>query len=331
MSQYQVKSPVALIVFNRPGPTRKVFDRIAAARPGKLLVIADGPRTDVDGEAEKCARTREIIDRIDWDCDLSTNFSDVNLGCRVRVASGLDWIFRREDRAIILEDDCIPTPEFFRYCDELLERYRDEPRVMTICGTNHLGKTETDTSYLFTTHMSIWGWATWRRAYESYDVDLKSWTEERQGDPFEGLPLHREEVRRLRRALDNLSEADPARRKGDTWDWQWIYNCYASGGLAVTPRVNLVSNVGFGPDATHTTATDHKLAEIPTGRLGFPLTHPRTIEPSVEYDRMYYERLVRKTARNKIRNFFRRIRRRLGRNDPKSIRQQLRARRDSNP
>jgi hypothetical protein len=306
LNQYQVQSPVAFIIFNRPECTREVFARIAEAKPRKLLIVADGPRDGVPGEDRRCLEARRVVEHIDWKCDLATNFSDSNLGCRVRVASGLDWIFEQEERAIILEDDCVPAPAFFAFCDELLERYRDEPRVMTICGTNHLRETRADSSYLFTTHLSIWGWATWRRAFATYDVDLKSWSEKSRGRPFDHLPLHKEEIRRLYRSLNNLSDPDPANRKADTWDYQWIYNCYINGGLAVTPRVNLVSNIGFGEDATHTRVKEHKLSRIPLSDLPFPLRHPRSIEVSADYDRSYYRALIRKPFSQKVTNFFRR-------------------------
>ena len=306
MNRYQVKSPVAFFVFNRPDYTREVFARIAEARPRRLLIVADGPRDHVDGEDERCRQVREIIDRVDWDCDLKTNYSEVNLGCRVRVSSGLSWVFEEEESAIILEDDCLPADSFFRYCDELLERYWNEPRVMTICGTNHLRDTPSKTSYLFTTHLSIWGWATWRRAFATYDVDLHSWAETSLTRPFDRLPLHKKEVRQLHRSLDNLAENDPAKRNANTWDYQWIYNCYINGGLAITPRTNLICNIGFGADATHTLSSDHKLSRLPVGELAFPLQHPETVEVAADYDRTYYEVLIRKSFPEKVRNFFRR-------------------------
>jgi hypothetical protein len=143
-------TPIAFLIFNRPDTTKKVFDLICEAKPPKLLVIADGPRQDQVGEVEKCIATRTIIDRVDWDCEVITNYSDVNLGCKVRVSSGIDWVFQQVDEAIILEDDCLPDPSFFRYCDELLERYRDDTRIMFISGDNfQFGRKSTTDSYYF--------------------------------------------------------------------------------------------------------------------------------------------------------------------------------------
>src|SRR5512139_3287315 len=176
MSDWQLKTPVAFIIFNRPDTAERVFAEIAKARPPKLLVVADGPRANRSGEAEKCAATRAIIDRVDWDCEVLTNFSDTNLGCKNRVSSGIDWVFEQVPEAIILEDDCLPHPTFFRFCEELLERYRDDERIGMISGDNfQLGQKRTDASYYFSRYNHIWGWASWRRAWRHYDREASAW------------------------------------------------------------------------------------------------------------------------------------------------------------
>jgi hypothetical protein len=298
------------MAFNRPEVTAQVFARIAEAKPRRLLLIADGPRKHVADEAERCQEVRRIVERIDWPCNVSVNFSPINLGCRNRIASGLDWVFAQEECAIILEDDCLPAPGFFRYCDELLEKYRDEPRVMTICGSNWLRETPSPHSYLFTTHMSIWGWATWRRAWRTYDVDLESWPQKRLEQPFQRL-LSPKEAGALTRTLDNLASPDPADRTLNTWDFQWYYNCYIHGGLAITPAANMVSNIGFGADATHTHILTSKLANIPARDVQFPLKHPPVIELSRDFEDAYYRMLIRKPLPDRVRNFFRRAKKRL--------------------
>jgi hypothetical protein len=170
-----MRTPVAFLIFNRPDTTKKVFDLIREAKPPKLLVVADGPRQDKVGEVEKSMATRAIIDLVDWDCEVIANYSDVNLGCKVRVSSGIDWVFHEVEEAIILEDDCLPDLSFFRYCDELLERYRYDTRIMFISGDNfQFGRRSNTNSYYFSTP-PIWGWATWRRAWKYYDVDIKLW------------------------------------------------------------------------------------------------------------------------------------------------------------
>ena len=177
MSDFKLMLPVAFIIFNRPDTTERVFAEIANAKPPKLLVIGDGPRTGRPGEAEKVAATRAIIQRVDWDCKVLTNFSEVNLGCKKRVSSGIDWVFEQVEEAIILEDDCLPDITFFRFCQEMLERYRGDQRIGMISGDNfQFGRRYGDDSYYFSKYVHIWGWATWRdRWVGSYDVSMAKW------------------------------------------------------------------------------------------------------------------------------------------------------------
>src|SRR5262245_4967250 len=165
-----MNTAVALIIFNRPDVTRRLVEVVARARPKQLLVIGDGPRPDRPGEAEKCEETRAIVDRVDWSCDVLTNYSPINLGVGTRPATGLRWVFEQVESAIILEDDCIPHPTFFRYCEELLERYRDDQRVMHISGDNwNFNRQPRPFSYFFSNYCYSCGWATWRRAFRHYD------------------------------------------------------------------------------------------------------------------------------------------------------------------
>lgn len=262
-----VSTPVAFFIFNRPDVTAEVFGAIARARPRRLLVVADGPRTAE--EAERCARTRAVVERVDWDCEVLTNFSDENLGCRRRVASGLDWVFAEAEEAIILEDDCLPAPDFFPFCAELLERYREDERVMHVSGDNFQGgRSRTPASYYFSRYFHIWGWATWRRAWRHYDVGMRTWPESR--DLIRGLFEREEEADFWASIFDRVHAGQI-----DTWDYQWVYACWSQSGLAVTPDVNLVSNLGFGPDATHT-REENGMARLPVESLG-PVRHPELV------------------------------------------------------
>ena len=176
MPEFKLNTPVALLIFNRPDTTERVFNAIAKAQPPKLLVVADGPRPQREGEAELCAQTRAIINRVDWDCEVITEFADSNMGCKRRVASGINWIFEQVEEAIILEDDCLPDPSFFRYCEEMLTRYRDNERVGMVSGGNlQFGRQRGTGSYYFSKYTHIWGWASWRRAWKYYDRDLTLW------------------------------------------------------------------------------------------------------------------------------------------------------------
>lgn len=178
--------PIIFMIFNRPDTTKQAFETIRAAKPKKLLVVADGPRPGKPGEADKCAATRAIIEEVDWDCEVHRNFSDMNLGCRQRVASGITWAFSLVDKAIILEDDCLPSQSFFRYCAELLDRYEHDDRVMMVSGNNHLfGHTDVAESYYFSRYPHCWGWATWRRAWMKYDLNMSQWPELRDRKLFD--------------------------------------------------------------------------------------------------------------------------------------------------
>ncbi len=269
MTESQLKTPVALFLFNRPDTTMRVLDVIRQVKPLKLLLIADGPRADHPGEAEQCATARAVVDQVDWECEVLKNYADANLGCRQRLASGLDWVFATVDEAIILEDDCLPHLTFFRYCDELLEYYRDDERVMHISGDNFLfGHHRTPYSYYFSGHVHVWGWASWRRAWQHYDVTLRRWAELREGgwlwdllgDPFQAAHWTWTFDRVARQAID-------------TWDYQWVFACWTQNGLSILPHVNLVRNIGFSPQGTRTRVR-HPWSDLPTQAMEFPLRHP---------------------------------------------------------
>ncbi|WP_207477611.1 tetratricopeptide repeat protein [Arenibaculum pallidiluteum] len=275
-------TPIALLVFNRPDVTAQVFARIAAQKPRTLLVVADGPRADRPGEAELCEQTRRIATAVDWDCRVLTNFSDTNLGCGLRVSSGLDWVFETVDRAIILEDDCLAGPDFFRFCEEMLDRYADDPRIGVISGNYHLSEDfRPPGSYFFSRYPFIWGWATWRRTWRHYDWRVARLAEaEREGvlDNLFDPP-----VAHYWKAIFRRIQADPH----FTWDYQLSFALMAQGLLNIVPSVNLVSNIGFArPDATHT-PHDSPLANRPCGTLPAELEHPAFVVANREADRQH--------------------------------------------
>lgn len=259
-----------LMIFNRPETTARVFDVVAGIRPKRLFVIADGPRAEVAEDAEKCAATRAIVDRVDWDCEVLKNYSDVNLGVGVRPATGLRWVFDHVEAAIILEDDCVPHPSFFRYCDELLEKYRDDERVMHISGDNFwFGARQS--SYFFSEYCLSWGWATWRRAFQYYDPELRlwpalrhtSWLEEKLTNP-----------RVIEFWANKFEWTYTAGVEVTGWDWPWLFACWAHRGLSILPSTNLISNIGFDEHATHTKLADDARGHVPASEMNFPLTHP---------------------------------------------------------
>lgn len=274
---YQLTTPVVLFIFRRPDTTWRVFETIAQAKPPKLFVIADGPRNAE--EALLCAETRAIIDKVNWDCTVIKNYVDVNLGLKARISSGLNWVFDQVEEAIILEDDCLPDDTFFRFCQELLEKYRDEPRIMHISGDCFVNRQVNDTSYYFSRYTHVWGWATWKRAWKFYDGEMEDWKIASKRKHFLNQFLAKEERSFWEVVLDGVASGVI-----NAWSYQWIYSCLKHGALAINPTVNLVSNIGFGEDATHTFQGDNPLANLPVFQAIFPLQHPTQIHRDVGAD-----------------------------------------------
>lgn len=275
-------TPVVFLIFNRPELTQQVFRVIKQVRPSRLLVVADGPR--FPEEARQCRAARAIVDGVNWDCEVSTNFSDCNLGCKARVSSGLDWAFSLVEEAIVLEDDCLPHPDFFPFCREMLHAYRDDERIMMISGCNFLnGRKGISESYFFSRYFAVWGWASWRRAWRKYDIGMRQWEllkARRQLDAFYGQDYMRAHVTAM---------FDAARRNEiDTWDIQWFYTCLFNNGLSVVPAANLVSNIGVV--GTHSTSRGRNQS-LPTASLDIAaLRHPdpRLLFPDHRYDDLFF-------------------------------------------
>jgi hypothetical protein len=276
-------APVAFFIFNRPQVTAQVYARIRAARPARLLVVADGPRRSRPEEAELCRATRQIVSSPDWPCELLTNFADENLGCRRRVSSGIDWVFQQCSEAIILEDDCLPCPAFFAFCSTMLNHYRDDPRIMHVSGNNFQGgRIRGEGSYFFSRYPLSWGWATWRRAWQYYDVKVASWPEAYRNRWLESILDDPEEMQHWEGTFDSLY-----RGRIDTWDYQWLFACWRRGGLSILPNVNLVTNIGIGPDATHF-REGHSTLGIPTGELGNCI-HPSAVIRDAQADQFMFK------------------------------------------
>ncbi|MGO9566318.1 MAG: glycosyltransferase family 2 protein [Desulfomonilaceae bacterium] len=265
-----LKSPVAFLIFNRPDTTARVFAEIAKARPAKLLVVADGPREDNPADYEKCQQARAIIDQVDWECEVHNNYSPANLGCKRRISSALDWVFDTVEKAIILEDDVLPNPTFFRYCDELLEKYAEDERVGAICGCNFQNGRKRDRySYYFSRYPHVWGWATWAHAWKHYDVDMQLWEAALAEGYLRGMFRNEHTLEYWTATFQAVYEG-----KIDTWDYQWAFACWLNNMLAVLPQVNLITNIGFGEEATHTADPFSETAGKTASSMTFPLVHP---------------------------------------------------------
>ncbi len=297
-----MKTPVVLIIFNRPAQTEKVFEVIRQAKPPKLLVIADGSRAERPGEAEKCAAARAVIDRVDWDCEVFKNYSDVNLGCDPRISSGLNWVFETVEEAIILEDDCVPHPTFFRYCEELLERYRHDARVMNISGQNVLfGRHRTEYSYYFSRYTLCWGWASWRRAWQYFDVDVKLWPEIRDQNLIKNVLVDPYAVKVWERTVQLLYDGYLT-----GWDFKWMFACWLQNGFCIIPNGNLVTNIGHGSEATHTNDEKSPYNNMLVEAMSFPLKHPPFVIRNLEADKF-----TQRTLFDYDPNFFKKVQNKL--------------------
>lgn len=275
----ELHSPVLLLTFNRPDTTKQVIDALRTVKPPHIFVFSDGPRPSVSGDRDKVDETRRVIQEgIDWPAKVETLYLNENRGIVDGPPDAIDWFFSRVREGIILEDDCVPHPDFFYYCDELLDRYRDNHRVWVVSGDNSLKLPVTEPySYGFISDPLIWGWATWGRAWEHHDRTMSDWNTYRRSREFRRLVPDRVERGRRRHLLDSKPQS--------TWDYQWFLTVLRNQGLVAVPRGNLVSNVGFAhPDAFHTTGPSPQ-ANADTFGV-FPITHPVVVEkdPLAQYE-----------------------------------------------
>jgi hypothetical protein len=280
-----LSTPVLFLIFNRPDLTQQVFKAIREAKPKYLYVAADGPRENTEGEVEKCKLARQIINQVDWACEIQTLFRDRNLGCKEAVSSAINWFFEHVEEGIILEDDTLPNQGFFAFCTVMLQHYRQDHRIMHIGGNNfQSGIKRGKASYYFSYLNHIWGWATWRRAWKLYDVDMQEFK------TFENT-----------RAIQEIFQKEPIQQfwmntfysvytgSVDTWDAQWSFACIKNRGLSILPQVNLVTNIGFREDATHTLSENSPLARIPTNELNV-IVHPKHVEIDEAADMYTYKK-----------------------------------------
>ena len=285
-----MKTPVVLIIYHRPQKTTNVINSLREVKPSQIFVIADGPKDKQD--VEKCKKTRDLINSIDWKCEIYKNYSPKNLGLRKRVVTGLDWVFSKVDKAIILEDDLVIDKSFYVFCEQMLEKYKNNERVISISGNNFLfGRSNIENSYFFSRHIYSWGWATWRRAWKLYDDTMSDWQLVKSRKILNIRFGKWIEVAYWNGIFDLVFE-----RKIDSWAYVWTYAALVNDKLTVVPSVNLVSNVGTGQGATHTSIKSRVL-NIPVERINFPLKHPRVIKPGTKEDSVI-ERTLYITPRN---------------------------------
>jgi hypothetical protein len=279
----QFNTPVLFLVFNRPDTTQKVFDVIREIQPKYLFIAADGHRKNKPDDIQKCKETRTIVDQIDWKCELKTLFRDENLGCGKAVSSAITWFFNNVEEGIILEDDCLPNLSFFHYCEELLERYRENDEIMTIAGNNlYDGVVPSNVSYYFSAIPRIWGWATWKNSWQKYVFDANE-ISKKQFKLALNYRFQNSKIKRLWHWRFYLIR----KHQIDTWDFQLCFSVLINKGLSIVPCKNMISNIGFNENATHTFKSNSKISNVPTFDIG-TLIHPSKINQCIEADEYYH-------------------------------------------
>lgn len=296
MTKNQFNTPILFIIFNRPDTTKRVFEAVREMKPARLFIAADGPRLNKSGEKELCAETRKIVEDIDWPCEVRHRYSEVNKGCKINVSSAISWFFDNIEEGIILEDDCLPHPSFFQFCQELLKYYRDNEQIKLISGDNfQFGRKRGEASYYFSKFPHIWGWATWKRVWNEYDISIRTYPEFKKNNKISAIFNDKKIQKYWMRLFKKLYQ-----NKIDTWDGQVAYAIYRNDGIVILPNVNLVTNIGFADNATHTKAKNI-FSDIPSRSIG-AIIHPSRIEIDEEADMFYgsflikslFQRIIRK-------------------------------------
>jgi len=286
-------TPILFLIFNRPNETEKVFEVIRKVAPKHLYIAADGPRSNKEGESELCKTVRDVVTDIDWECDIRTLYREKNLGCKEAVSEAINWFFRQEEQGIILEDDCLPDISFFPYCEQLLEKYKNDDSIISIGGTNLGYEFPNQYSYGFSRFMNMWGWATWRRSVNLVDYNMAEWRQKSR----KGWFLHQ----RIQPSLFTFDLNwikywefffnQVSSGKIDTWDYQWIFAQLKYKKLSVFPAKNLVKNIGFDNTATHTFFPEHQIAHFKKESICFPLIAPNQKEIDEKYENDYLKKI----------------------------------------
>ena len=268
------KIPVLFLVFNRPDTTIEVFEKISQVKPAKLYIACDGPRKDND-EIKQVEQVKKIVANINWPCEVKTLYREKNLGCRNAVSQAITWFFDNEEMGIILEDDCLPSQSFFWFCEDLLHKYKNEERIGMISGNNFFEDEKLKESYFFS-YGNIWGWASWKRAWQNYDVKINLWKNQKIKDSIKTFLNNDYIYKNFKTYFDDAYDGK------DTWAHQWLFTRISNKQLTINPCKNLVSNIGFGKNATHTKKYN-EFSNVKSFEIKFPLIHPLNIKLDTNY------------------------------------------------
>jgi hypothetical protein len=266
-----LETPILFLIYNRPDHTAKVFEEIKKAKPAFLFVAADGPKGDVNGDNSKCQQARSILDDVNWKCEVKTLLRNENMGSKFGVSAAISWFFENVDEGIILEDDCLPDTTFFSFASSLLKYYRHDETIMHINGTNYLKRKKVvrDESYYFSNLCHPWGWATWKRSWQKYDLAMSGFEEFVRSGSLSFLSRDEKIVTQW---INSLSGANANRIL--CWDYQWFYTVWKNRGWAITPAQNLITNIGFGPEGTFTRYSYSHIGNMKSYHMQ-NLIHPR--------------------------------------------------------
>lgn len=270
------KIPILILVYNRPDTFKKLIYCLKKIQPKKIYIRGDGPVNADD--VIKINAVKKTILRINWNCKILTNFNKINIGCRGSVSSGIDWFFSTEKMGVILEDDCLPNTSFFKFCEILLKRFRYNKKIYTISGSNFQNKITTDNDYYFTKYPHCWGWATWARAWKSYDQNLSFWTKWKKTDKWKKYIKLTIEKKYWEKIFNNV-----LKKKIDSWAYVWTASVWYKNGVAIVPKTSLINNIGFDDRATHTQNSQTKSISN-LKNLKFPLKHPKRIKIDIRAD-----------------------------------------------
>lgn len=280
------QTSILLLIYNRPDTTLRVFESIRKQKPKKLFISADGPRVDRKSDRELCETARSISKLVDWDCDIYTNYSEKNLGCRKAVSSGITWFFDHVDQGIILEDDCLPNDSFFGFMELMLEKYRDDKRIMMVSGCNQMTKWNTnDCSYFFSQTGSVWGWASWKRAWAMYDNKVSELTDLIEKNLFKDFFLYNPREAKIKQKLFWKTFHNEI----ESWGYVWDFCRMKNNALSIVPSLNLIENLGYSEGATH--STDSSI--LPQSFFdSFHIDLSNIQHPGVMYQDYKYDKLI---------------------------------------
>jgi len=266
-----MKTPIILIIYHRQKLVKNLIDSLRKIKPSKIYVVADGPKNKKD--LKLCLATRKHINSIDWPCKIYKKYSKTNKGLRNNVVSGLNWAFKKENKAIILEDDLVIDPSFFKFCEKLLIKYAKNKRIISIAGNNfQFGKNPIKESYYFSRYVHSWGWATWKRAWKLFDDEMSDWPKLRKNNWLNKVFQSRVAGLFWKKIFDMTFNNEV-----DSWAYRWTYTSFLHNKLTIIPKNNLVSNVGYGKNATHTKQKGRNL-DMPLRNIDFPLIHPSKVK-----------------------------------------------------